>query len=75
MRDIPKEISIDETETEQQTKKKIKEETGLKTETETVNPTDDNMQIKTVSFPWFVNAKFPLTVVTSFFLFYHYYHL
>jgi len=51
MRDIPKEISIEETETETQTqtKKKIKEETGLKTET--VNPTDDNMQIKTVSFP------------------------
>jgi len=48
MRDIPKEISIEETETE--TKTKI-EETGKKTKIETVSPTDDNMQIKTVSFP------------------------
>jgi len=61
MRDIPKEISIEETETETETETntKIEEETGLKTGTETVNPTDDNMQIKTVSFPWFVDAKFP----------------
>jgi len=51
MRDIPKEKSIEETETETQTKKKIEEQTGLKSEIETVNPTDDNMQIKTVSFP------------------------
>jgi len=75
MRDIEKETKM-EVETETETKTKIEEETGKKTETETVSPTDDNMQIKTVSFPWFVDAKFPLTVVTSFFVsFYHYYHL
>jgi len=51
MRDIPKEISIEETETKTETKTKIEEETGKKTKIETVNPTDDNMQIKTVSFP------------------------
>jgi len=49
MRDIEKETSIDETQTETQTKRE--EDTGKRTETETVNPTDDNMQIKTVSFP------------------------
>jgi len=30
MRDIPKELSIEETETQTKTKKEIKEETGLK---------------------------------------------